>query len=213
MTGFIKAASHYIYNTPEYIYAFAEEQYDVAKETIQKFPRDFLWIISEIAITIIGIVAMSYLSLVPHGDSDDDSEYSRVFIDGLLSNPTKAFFVVSVIIPVIEEVAFRGFLQTLVAESIYYIAPDRYKNTEGDAPSPAEVCSKKISYLVSSIIFGAAHISNDHPLSKVQAFLAAIGGYKLSHLKTETGLIRCVVNHGMHNFIVFSLAYGILKLS
>ena len=95
-------------------------------------------------------------------------------------------FGLSILVPVMEELAFRGMLQPLVA---------------------AITRSPQLGIAISSSMFGFMHYLNPHPLSWLQAISSGFGGLACGIENDRQGILASIGVHIANNFMCFSLAH------
>ena len=98
--------------------------------------------------------------------------------------------------PVLEEIAFRGILQPLIAKVIT-LCSSRFAMQVmlGMAAAPL------ISLVVTSILFGGIHYSNYTSGGKYFAVEASITSLILGIVKERFGFLAAVIGHVSHNYI------------
>ena len=108
-------------------------------------------------------------------------------LDALLNKP----FGVAVCAPIIEEVLFRGVLLNMMiifTTSLLRFYSDYY--------------IKMVSVLLSSLIFGLAHLFNNEEMSRDQAMNATLGGIIKGILMLKFGLLASIGMHTANNSII-----------
>ena len=106
--------------------------------------------------------------------------------------------------PIIEELVFRGALQPISTEVIAWCFPStstEYFECHGCNFSIATA----ISILTTSLVFGAAHLSNQHAESRYQAISACIAGIILGDVAAQYGLGASIATHSTCNTIATTI--------
>ncbi len=105
--------------------------------------------------------------------------------------------------PILEETLFRGALQPLLIAAISWLAPVA---ATALLFGIGLTVAAMLSIFVTSIIFGAMHISNEHKGSYRQAAICFIGGIVFGAVAMQYGLVASIAAHIINNTLAITLA-------
>lgn len=120
---------------------------------------------------------------------------------------------VIVVAPIIEEIIFRGFLQTYLSAmnaTIFKVVNVTYREIyQVDQDMISSKTQRRISQVASGILFGAVHFLNPFRLHDriIQTILASEAGIFFGMLKDQRGILPCIVSHMANNAITCSIIY------
>lgn len=133
--------------------------------------------------------------------SDKNSQYSIKVMNDLI--------LATLLAPIYEELLFRGALQPLLIAAISWLAP--VASTALLFGTGLTVAAM-LSIFVTSIIFGAMHISNRHVGSYRQAALCFIAGIVDGVVAIQYGLVASIAAHIINNTLAITLAALLITL-
>jgi membrane protease YdiL (CAAX protease family) len=121
---------------------------------------------------------------------DKNNEYDKHLLRSLLH--------VSVFGPIAEEGLFRGLVQPLLTKSVQVLIPAATVVFFGTGLSVATA----VAIVATSVLFGAAHLSNPHKGAHIQAMSATVSGVVLGILAARFGIGASIASHIANNSLV-----------
>lgn len=132
----------------------------------------------------VSVLALSALKVLK---PDADSSYlMSVQLSPVLS---------SLVVPVGEELIFRGALQPLITRAIVWIAPAAAATFLG---TPLSIATG-VSIATTAVIFGLFHSANDYENAAVQGVFSTLSGVALGVLAAQFGLGAAMAAHVANN--------------
>lgn len=145
------------------------------------------------ALSVTVNVAMQALTALNVLESDNNSSYlEMVQLSPLLY---------SLVLPVGEELVFRGVLQPLMSRAIVWIAPAAAATFLG---TPLSIATG-VSIVATAAIFGLIHLFNEHENAPAQAVFSTLSGIALGVVAAQFGLGASIAAHIANNTLSVSL--------
>ncbi len=143
----------------------------------------------DLTLSVVALKILEKLHIIEEEDEDDDqsSQYARE----IYKNP----FLAACVAPILEEGIMRGTVQPMLSRVIQQLVP---ASTAMFANSGLSIATS-ISILSTSMLFGAAHLSNPHKKAHVQAVLSGVSGIVLGLLAAKFGLGASIASHIVNN--------------
>lgn len=140
-------------------------------------------------VTNVSILALNALNVF---ESDNDSEYIRLV--------RKSPVLCALVVPVGEELIFRGALQPLMTRAIISFAPAAAATFLG---TPLSIATG-VSIVATAALFGLTHLFNAHKNTPAQTLFATITGTAFGVLAAQFGLGASIAAHVANNTLTIT---------
>ncbi|MFI5334910.1 MAG: CPBP family intramembrane glutamic endopeptidase [Chlamydiales bacterium] len=130
-----------------------------------------------------------------------------IWIEGLPADRGRteepAILELSLLLPIGEELIFRGLLQPFLESQLAAYLPAMEYTFLG-----AQITLVTITAIaITALVFGLFHLTNEGEVARINAIFATVGGLSMGYVRSRYGLLASIAQHITFNHLVSCLRF------